>query len=374
VTPTLAVNERLLSLDFFRGFTIAAMILVNNPGSWSHVYPPLLHAEWHGCTLTDLIFPYFLFIVGVSITLAFSSKKANKVPAKDLYSKILRRSFLLFALGLFLSGFPSYDLASIRIPGVLQRIAVCYFFATVIFLHSDVKAQAIWAIGLMLIYWAVMQWYPVPGVAAGSYVKGANFSAWLDNALLSGHMWSQTKTWDPEGVFSTLPAISTTLMGVLTGQLLRLKKSPANKVSLMFLFGGIAIVVGWLWSFYLPLNKSLWTSSYALFTGGLAMVTLATCIYIVDIKGWQKGSLPFRIYGMNAITVYVLSGVVARLLYLIKWQSGEQLVSLKSWLMDSLFLPFFSPINASLAFGLCFVFASYLIALYLYKKQIFIKV
>jgi predicted acyltransferase len=374
VTPTLAVNERLLSLDFFRGFTIAAMILVNNPGSWSHVYPPLLHAEWHGCTLTDLIFPYFLFIVGVSITLAFSSKKANKVPAKDLYSKILRRSFLLFALGLFLSGFPSYDLASIRIPGVLQRIAVCYFFATVIFLHSDVKAQAIWAIGLMLIYWAVMQWYPVPGVAAGSYAKGANFSAWLDNALLSGHMWSQTKTWDPEGVFSTLPAISTTLMGVLTGQLLRLKKSPANKVSLMFLFGGIAIVVGWLWGFYLPLNKSLWTSSYALFTGGLAMVTLATCIYIVDIKGWQKGSLPFRIYGMNAITVYVLSGVVARLLYLIKWQSGEQLVSLKSWLMDSLFLPFFSPINASLAFGLCFVFASYLIALYLYKKQIFIKV
>jgi predicted acyltransferase len=374
VAPTLPVNERLLSLDFFRGFTIAAMILVNNPGSWSHVYPPLLHAEWHGCTLTDLIFPYFLFIVGVSITLAFASKKANKTPAKDLYSRILRRSFLLFALGLFLSGFPSYDLASIRIPGVLQRIAVCYFFATVIFLHSDVKTQAIWAIGLMLIYWAVMQWYPLAGVAAGSYAKGANFSAWLDNTLLSGHMWSQTKTWDPEGVFSTLPAISTTLMGVLTGQLLRLKKSPVNKVGLMFLLGGIAIVAGWLWSFYLPLNKSLWTSSYALFTGGLAMVTLATCIYIVDIKAWQKGTLPFRIYGMNAITVYVLSGVTARLLYLIKWQSGEQVISLKTWLMDSLFLPLFSPINASLAFGLCFVFMSYLFALYLYKKQIFIKV
>jgi predicted acyltransferase len=374
VAPTLPVNERLLSLDFFRGFTIAAMILVNNPGSWSHVYPPLLHAEWHGCTLTDLIFPYFLFIVGVSITLAFASKKANKTPAKDLYSRILRRSFLLFALGLFLSGFPSYDLASIRIPGVLQRIAVCYFFATVIFLHSDVKTQAIWAIGLMLIYWAVMQWYPLAGVAAGSYAKGANFSAWLDNTLLSGHMWSQTKTWDPEGVFSTLPAISTTLMGVLTGQLLRLKKSPVNKVGLMFLLGGIAIVAGWLWSFYLPLNKSLWTSSYALFTGGLAMVTLATCIYIVDIKAWQKGTLPFRIYGMNAITVYVLSGVAARLLYLIKWQSGEQVISLKTWLMDSLFLPLFSPINASLAFGFCFVFMSYLFALYLYKKQIFIKV
>ncbi|HEY5774630.1 MAG TPA: heparan-alpha-glucosaminide N-acetyltransferase domain-containing protein, partial [Xanthomonadales bacterium] len=198
-------SQRLLSLDFFRGITIAAMILVNNPGSWSHVYPPLLHAQWHGWTPTDLIFPFFLFIVGVSITLAFSTRKANHEPAKTLYGKIIRRSFILFLLGLFLSGFPFFDLSSIRIPGVLQRIAVCYFFAAVVFLNFDVKTQAAWAVALMLIYWAAMAWFPVPGIGAGSYEKGANFSAWVDSLFLQGHMWSQTKTWDPEGIISTLP-------------------------------------------------------------------------------------------------------------------------------------------------------------------------
>lgn len=260
------------------------------------------------------------------------------------------------------------------IPRVLQRIAVCYFFATVIFLHSSIKTQAAWAVGLMLIYWAVMQWYPVPGVGAGSYEKGANFSAWLDNILLHGHMWSQTKTWDPEGVFSTLPAISTTLFGVLTGQLIRQNKPAIKKVGAMLLWGVAAIAIGWLWSFFLPINKSLWTSSYALFMSGMAMVTLGICIYLVDIRGWQKGIQPFRVYGMNAITVFVLSGIVGRLLYLIKWPTGDDLITLKGWLMDSVFLPWLSPVNASLAYALCFVFISYLAMLYLYNKQIFIKV
>ncbi len=367
-------EQRLLSLDFFRGFTIAAMILVNNPGSWSHVYPPLLHAQWHGWTPTDLIFPFFLFIVGVSISLAFAGKKQHQTSIGELYRRIIRRSLVLFALGLFLSGFPSYDLTSIRIPGVLQRIAICYLFATLIFLHANVRAQALWAIALMLIYWAAMEWVPVPGAGAGSYEKGANFSAWLDSLLLQGHMWSQTKTWDPEGVFSTLPAISTTLFGVLTGELLRKSFSSQKKVKLMLLYGVSAILIAWLWSFYLPINKSLWTSSYALFTAGMALVTLAFCMYVVDIRGWQKWSFPFRVYGMNAITVYVLSGVVARLLYLIKLPSGDELVSLKTWLMDHLFLTWLSPINASLAFALCFVFLSYIAMYYLYKKHIFIKV
>lgn len=350
------------------------MILVNNPGSWSHVYPPLLHAQWHGWTPTDLIFPFFLFIVGVSISLAFASKKQIHTPAGVLHKKIIRRSLILFALGLFLSGFPLYDLSSIRIPGVLQRIAICYFFAALIFLHSNVKAQALWAVALMLFYWAAMEWAPVPGVGAGSYEKGANFSAWLDSLLLQGHMWSQTKTWDPEGIFSTLPAISTTLFGVLTGQLLSQGFTSSKKVRLMFLTGIIAILIAWLWSFYLPINKSLWTSSYALFTAGMAIVTLAICIYIVDIKGWQKWTFPFRVYGMNAITVYVLSGVIARLLYLVKLPSTDGPASLKTWLMDHLFEPWLSPFNASLAFALCFVFLSYIAMYILYKKHIFIKV
>jgi len=367
-------SNRLLSLDFFRGITIAAMILVNNPGDWSHVYPPLLHAHWHGWTPTDLIFPFFLFIVGVSITLALSTKKLNQAPPKDLYKKIGRRTFLLFALGIFLSGFPFYDLASIRIPGVLQRIAICYLFASLIFLHGSVKIQAAWAFGLMLIYWAAMEWFPVPGIGAGSYEKGANFSAWVDSLLLQGHMWSQTKTWDPEGIFSTLPAISTTLFGVLTGHLLRQQIPARKKVAWMLICGSVAIAAGALWHHWLPINKNLWTSSYALFMSGMAAVVLGISYYLIDIRGWRKGTKPFCVYGMNAITVFVLSGIVGRLLYLVKWPSGEAVITLKEWLVNSIFLPWLSPINASLAYALCFVFLSYLAMYYLYIKQIFIKV
>ena len=367
-------GNRLMSLDFFRGITIAAMILVNNPGNWAHVYPPLLHAQWHGWTPTDLIFPFFLFIVGVSITLAFSTKKENHVPVKDLHGKIFRRTLILFALGLFLSGFPLYDLTSIRIPGVLQRIAVCYLFASLIFLHAGVKMQAVWAVGILLVYWATMEWFPVPGVGAGSYEPGANFSAWVDNYFLHGHVWSKTKTWDPEGIFSTLPAISTTLFGVLTGHLLRLKIPPLKMVTLMLVSGSVAIAVGAAWHYCLPINKSLWTSSYALFMSGMALVVFGVSYYLIDIKGWRRGIKPFCIYGMNAITVFVLSGIVGRLLYLVKWPSGEEVITLKEWLVNTFFLPWLSPVNASLAYALCFVLISYLAMYYLYKKQIFIKI
>ena len=372
--PADKISKRLLSLDFFRGATIAAMILVNNPGSWAHVYPPLLHAQWHGWTPTDLIFPFFLFIVGVSITLAFSGKKENHLPAKDLHGKIIRRTLILFALGLFLNGFPFFDISNIRIPGVLQRIAVCYLVATLVFLHSGPRIQALWAVALMLIYWTAMQWFPIPGVGAGSYEKGANFSAWVDSLFLQGHMWSQTKTWDPEGIFSTLPAISTTLFGVLTGHLLRRAMPPGKKALLMLVGGGITIAIGYVWSHWLPINKSLWTSSYAIFMSGMAMMTLSVSYYLIDIKGWRRGIKPFCVYGMNAITVFVLSGVVGRLLYLIKWSSGEEIITLKEWLMNTLFIPWLNPVNASLAYALCFVLISYLAMYYLYKKHIFIKV
>lgn len=395
-SPTAEINasesKRLLSLDFFRGITIAAMILVNNPGNWSHVYPPLLHAQWHGWTLTDLIFPFFLFIVGVSITLAFSTKKENKVPTRELYPKIIRRTLILFALGLFLNGFPFFDVPAIgipldtltnqtpfdittmRIPGVLQRIAVCYLVASLLFLHCGAKVQALWAVAFMLIYWAAMQWFPVPGIGAGSYAKGANFSAWVDNLVLHGHMWSQSKTWDPEGIFSTLPAISTTLFGVLTGQLLRQNLPPMKKLLIMLIGGGTAIGIGFIWNHWLPINKSLWTSSYALLMSGMALVVLGVSYYLIDIKGWRFGVKPFRIYGMNAITVFVLSGVVTRLLYLIKWQTAGDVITLKEWLVSTFFLTWLSPVNASLGFAMGFVLISYIAMLYLYNKQIFIKI
>ena len=367
-------NERLLSLDFFRGITIAAMILVNNPGDWSNVYPPLLHADWHGWTFTDLIFPFFLFIVGVSIALAFSAKLETHTSGKALHRRIIRRSLLLFGLGLFLSGFPFYDLDSIRIPGVLQRIAICYLVASLVFIHASTKVQALWALALMLVYWACMEWLPVPGIGSGSYAKGENFSAWLDNLLLHGHMWSQTGTWDPEGVFSTLPAISTTLMGVLTGQFLRKDIPALKKTGILLGAGCIAIVIGTAWNLYLPINKNLWTSSYAMFMSGMAMVSLAISYYVIDARGWQKWSLPFRVYGMNAITVFVLAGIAGRLLYIIKWPAGSGFITLKEWLFNTFFQPWLSPLNASLAYALCFVFISYLAMYYLYKKQIFIKV
>lgn len=373
-TSAIPTGNRLLSLDFFRGATIAAMILVNNPGSWSHVYPPLLHSQWHGWTPTDLIFPFFLFIVGVSITLAFSGKKENHLPAKALYGRIIRRTLMLFALGLFLNGFPFFDLTTIRIPGVLQRIAVCYLVASVLFLHCTPRAQALWAVALMLIYWAAMQWFPVPGIGAGLYEKGSNFSAWVDSLFLQGHMWSQSKTWDPEGIFSTLPAISTTLFGVLTGHLFRQDIPALKKALWMFVGGTIAIAIGYTWSHWLPINKNLWTSSYALFMSGMAMMALGVSYYLIDIKGWRRGVKPFCVYGMNAITVFVLSGIVGRLLYEIKWPSGEAVITLKQWLVSTFFLPWLSPVNASLAYALCFVFISYLAMYYLYIKQLFIKV
>ena len=277
-------SERLLSLDFFRGATIAAMILVNNPGSWGNVYAPLLHAEWHGWTPTDLIFPFFLYIVGVAITFALGGKKERGEPKAAIYKKIIRRTLILFGLGLFLSGFPFFDLTTIRIPGVLQRIAICYFFASIIFLHSSLRMQIFWTAFLLLGYWAMMEWIPVPGVGAGFYERGANFSNWIDSIVLKGHMWSQSKTWDPEGIVSTLPAISTTLFGVLTGNLLRSKKDKTEKAVQMLVWGNIAIAVGMAWHYWLPINKSLWTSSYSVFMAGMALVCLGISYYLIDVK------------------------------------------------------------------------------------------
>ncbi len=368
-------KERLLSLDFFRGATIAAMILVNNPGTWSHIYAPLKHAAWHGWTPTDLIFPFFLYIVGVAISLALSGKKERGESKKEIYKKVVRRTLILFGLGLFLSGFPFFDFSTIRIPGVLQRIAVCYFISTVIFLHSSIRTQAVWTGGFLLVYWALMEWVPVPGVGAGSYEVGSNFAAWIDSLLLEGHMWSATKTWDPEGIVSTLPAISTTLFGVLNGHLLRSKKSGVEKATIMLVAGNIAIAVGMAWDAVLPINKSLWTSSYSVFMAGMAAVCLGISYYLIDVKGWRKGIQPFIVYGMNAITVFVLSGLVAKTLYLVKWDTASGATqTLKGWIVDTLFNSWLSPINASLGFALVFIFVSYLAMLWLYKKNIFIKI
>ncbi|HEX5707738.1 MAG TPA: heparan-alpha-glucosaminide N-acetyltransferase domain-containing protein, partial [Pyrinomonadaceae bacterium] len=253
----LAAAGRMVSLDVFRGITIAGMILVNNPGTWSAIHPPLAHAEWHGWTPTDLVFPFFLFIVGVSITLALSRRAERGGPRRDLYLKILRRAAVIFALGLLLAGFPNYDLSTIRIPGVLQRIAVCYLVASVIFLNTRWRAQAVIAASLLLVYWAMMVLIPVPGYGAGDLGMEGNLAAYVDRAVLGAHTWKPV--YDPEGILSTIPAIATTLGGVLTGHWLRSRRMELEKVAGLFVAGACLAVAGWMWGGWFPVNKALWT-------------------------------------------------------------------------------------------------------------------
>ncbi|HGY56004.1 MAG TPA: DUF5009 domain-containing protein [Caldithrix abyssi] len=369
------LKQRLISLDVFRGATIAAMILVNNPGSWSTVYPPLLHAEWHGWTFTDLIFPFFLFIVGVAIVYALGRQMEKGVSLAVIYKKIVRRTLILFLLGLFLNGFPYYDLSTLRIPGVLQRIAVCYFFSSVIFLHFKKKGQIGWVFVLLLGYWALMEWIPVPGVGAGSYARGANLSNYIDSILLGSHVWKSSAPWDPEGILSTLPAIATTLIGVLTGSFLKSKRDAKDKSIYMLISGNALFLLGSIWHYWMPVNKQIWTSSYVVLMSGLALIVLGTFYYLIDVRKIQWFTKPFVVYGANAITVFVLSGIVGRLLYIIKFtdQSGKA-VTLKTIIYKNLFTSWLSPYNASLAYALCFIALTYLAMWLLYKKKIFIKI
>ena len=373
---------RLLSLDFFRGLTVAAMILVNNPGSWANIYAPLRHAEWHGCTPTDLIFPFFLFIVGVSISFALGSKK-DHVKHSKLITTAFKRALILFGLGLFLSLFPRVftepleTLKTVRIPGVLQRIAIVFFISAVIFIKTTQKTQFKILIGVLVGYWLLMTFVPVPGVGYPNLEKETNLGAWLDRTLLSeAHLWRSARTWDPEGILSTLPAIGTGLFGVLIGSWLRRKdKQDAVKISWMFSIGILAVIIGLIWDLFFPINKALWTSSFVLYAGGLATIGLALCYWMIDVQGYKKGTKPFVVYGVNAITVFFLSGLIPRLLNMISIQSADgSKIGAKEWMYPAFFTPYFSPINASLAGAIIFIFIWLAILWWMYNKKIIIKV
>jgi predicted acyltransferase len=364
---------RLLSLDVFRGLTVAAMILVNNPGSWAHIYAPLRHAEWHGCTPTDLIFPFFLFIVGVSISYALGSKKGHMSHSKLIFTA-LKRALILFGLGLFLNLFPKVftdpmeAFQTVRIPGVLQRIAVVFFITAVIFIKTSPKTQLRILIGILLAYWAMMTLIPVPGVGFANLEKETNLGAWLDRTLLTeAHLWRSAKTWDPEGIFSTLPAIGTWLK--------RKDKEESVKISWMFSIGILAVILGLIWDLCFPINKALWTSSFVLYAGGLASIGLALCYWLIDVQGYKKGTTPFVVYGINAITVFFLSGLIPRILTMIKvnMPDGTVLTS-REWLYESFYSPYFSPINASLAGAVTFILIWLGILWWMYSRKIIIKV
>ncbi len=384
---TLDINlpsQRLMSLDAFRGFTIAGMILVNNPGSWSYVYPQLAHAKWNGWTFTDLIFPFFLFIVGVAMTFSYSKRVERGDDKTKLLLHALRRAAIIFGLGIFLNGFPQLmpylnfsALDTIRIPGVLQRIGICYLIASMIFLNSGIKGQTIWTGVLLVIYWLLMKLVPVPGYGASVLEPTGNLCWYIDSTLLHGHTWSGAPVpgFDPEGIVSTIPAIATTLFGILTGHLLRTNKTQQEKTAWMFVLGNALLFAGLVMDNWLPINKNLWTSSYAVFMGGMALQFLAMFYWLIDVKGYKRWTAPFVIYGMNSIAVFFLSSLSARILTLIKVTGADgAAVALKTYLYQNVFAALAGPLNGSLLFALAYVLLWLGLMGILYRMKVFIKI
>ena len=366
---------RLVSLDVFRGITIAAMVLVNNPGTWSSIYWPLEHAEWNGWTPTDLVFPFFLFIVGVSITLAFARRVEEGSVKRDLYLKVIKRTAIIFGLGLFLNGFPFFQLGTIRIAGVLQRIAICYLIASLIFLTTSVRTQLLIALALLIAYCLVMTNLAAPGYAPGDLTKEGSIASFVDRVILGPHIWKQGKVYDPEGLLSTIPAVATTLFGILTGHWLRSERKPIEKVVGMFVAGAVCVVLGWIWNPFFPINKSLWTSSYVLFTAGLALELLALCYWVIDIHGFRRWAWPFEVFGVNALALFVGTGLMVKAMGLIKLprEDGTQ-ISSQGWIFRKFFLSWAEPINASLFYAIAFILLWLFLMWLLYRKRIFIKV
>ena len=351
---------RLLSVDALRGLTVAAMVLVNNPGTWSAVYGPLQHAEWHGWTPTDMVFPFFLFVVGVSIALALGP--ALERGTSGLPVRVLRRAAVIFALGLLLHALPFFPLATLRIPGVLQRIAVCYLLAALLVGATrgarGWRVQGVTAGALLVGYWLLMTKVAAPGQEAGDLSPDGNLAGYVDRLVLgSRHIWQATRVYDPEGILSTLPATATTLLGVLAGHWLRAGqvagRAGAQIVGGLAVGGLAAAALGWLWGLSFPVNKPLWTSSYALLMAGLAALVLAACHWVIEVRGRRGWAAPFALLGVHALTLFFLSSLMAKLLFIVRVGAGGP--RLQTWVFEHVFTPWASPVDASLAYALAYV-------------------
>lgn len=373
---------RLTSLDLFRGATIAAMILVNDPGNEEAAYWPLRHSEWNGWTPTDLVFPFFIFIVGVSLVFSFAARRKRGDSNGRLLRHTIQRSVIIFAIGLGLNAsllifLPSYY-HSIRIPGVLQRIAVVYLIAAILYLYVGGRARIVIGASILLGYWALMRFVPVPGYGMPGHGVAflhpdGNLAAYLDRLLMSGHLYEGTR--DPEGLLSTLPAIATALAGIFTGEWLRSSSSPKRKVLGMFLFGIAGLLLGKLWDPWFPINKKLWTSSYVLFAAGAALVVLAVCYWANDVKQWRGSwTKPFLIFGMNAITAYVVAWLMEVAEAAIMVHAAGKQISVQELITSHLFASVGNPALASLVFAMSFVIVSFLPVWLMYQKRVFLKV
>lgn len=356
---------------------MAAMVIVNTPGNWDQVYSPLLHAEWNGWTPTDLIFPFFVFIVGVSIVLSARSQGS--------WAGIVRRAALLYALGLLLALYPSFNFSTVRVVGVLPRLAFCYFAAAVVYRlifgqseRSRLRVVLGLAAGLLLTYWALLKWVPAPGGVAGDLSPSGNLGAWIDRTFIGeAHLWRQSKTWDPEGLLSTIPAIATALTGIAAGVWLNGARDTRARVSGLAAAGIACLVGGLLWSASFPINKNLWTSSYVLFTSGMAAMILAACHGVLDrsdttLRGVVR---PFVVLGRNALVLFVLSGWLVKTLIWIKIDKpGGSQVSLYNWIFQRGFAPWASPKNASLAFAFAALLLLYAVLEVMYRRRWFLRV
>ena len=374
---------RLTSLDAFRGFTIAAMVLVNNPGDWSNLYPQLAHAEWNGWTFTDWIFPFFLFIGGVSMAFSLGRLAEAGADKPSLLIKLFKRALLIFLIGFALNIIPNFNFATVRIPGVLQRIALCTMLAAPIVVYFTWRGQLAWIAALLSVYSVFMLWFPVPGFGAGVLEPGKDFGAWIDRALLDGHLWVRAKTWDPEGLFSTLPAVCTQLLGVLCGRWLLTGYTRAEHTSWMAMAGLLLLWLGTILDVILmPINKSLWTPSYCLLTAGWALLLFAAFYWLLDANPHKavreaaaRWSKPFVIYGMNALFIFAFSGLVAKMLGFIKIaQPDGTLKSLGALLYAPVRSLDLAPVNTSLLFALLFNAAMFAIAWGMWRKRWFVKV
>jgi len=370
---------RLLSLDVFRGMTVLLMLLVNFPGDWRYSYTPITHAPWNGCRPSDLVFPGFVFIVGVSLVYALASTRTEPARHNKALGRVARRAAIMLVLGMLIALLPHFYFTSFRIPGVLQRIALVFLVCSILFLKTSWRTQVWTLVGLLIGYNILMQLVPVPGVGPANLEPSTNLGAWLDRLVFRpAHLMSDQGGWDAESLLGTLPAIGTGLLGVLTGQWLRRPSlGAATKVAWLFVAGSLALILGLLWNGWFPINKSLWTSSYVLYSGGILMLVLATLYWLCDVQGLRGAwTTFFRIYGVNAFAVYFLSEAVDRVISRLKMHdaTGEK-VYIRDWLYNHYLVPHFSDLyHASLAWDLAYLLLWTLLLAWLYRRQVIIKV
>jgi predicted acyltransferase len=377
--PQTMPMRRLVSLDVVRGITIAFMILVNNGGSGKYSYSQLEHSAWNGWTLTDLVFPSFLFIAGISIVFSNESRMARGESKATLRLHVLKRSVILFLLGLVVNGFPLFHLGTLRIYGVLQRIAICFLFASLLYLwNSRAWIAATTAVVALLGYWILMRWVPIPGIGVPTHSvplldPNNNWVAYMDRKIFPGRLYEGVR--DPEGLLSNIPAMGTILFGVLTGIWLRRPISLSTKYSGLRYGALTGVLLGVLWNVWFPINKKLWTSSYVLFAAGCTLLLLAICFYAVEIRQWTRGwTFPWLVFGSNAITAYVFSELLSAALSTIRVHDGGRITDLQQYIYQHWFFPVVNPSFGSLLYAIAFVLVCFLPVVWLYRKKIFIKI